>query len=349
MDGQIDQGTQQAWDAVAKLHQSYFTGCVLAASMRLGAARAAELVYQIFCRQRMQRFLPGLKKLGIDQLPPAVAAAQYHYLSNNMGGVAVEYMYENDRKAWIRYSAPRWLWSGNALCGIPSEVSVAMLRGWHAQNGVSLGVPALGFVCTKQAADGQSGLEGYYCEYDRPLEAQERLRFSRFEDAPDFDPAKAPVLASDSWPEARLRKARRNYAMEYVRTLLPTAVDLFGPDEAVATFGVAAYKVGYQYYHEMAAALGLPPGKSAPVFADFVVRLVEAQGDAVYTEDMGEGIRITQSGWGLFKGSADFHPAVFDCFSRLLVGALDAHNHRLTLASVSKSFSASPEFVWLLR
>ena len=48
----------------------------------------------IFRRQQQERFLPGLEKLGLSGLPPAVAAAQYHYLSNWIGGVSVEYMYE---------------------------------------------------------------------------------------------------------------------------------------------------------------------------------------------------------------------------------------------------------------
>ena len=99
-----------------------------------------------------------------------MAAAQYHYLSNWIGGVHVEYMYETDRKAWIRYPPPRWIWKGTAICGVPGEVSRAMLRGWHANNGVALGNPNLGFVCTKQSVDGQDGLEGYYYEYDHPLE-----------------------------------------------------------------------------------------------------------------------------------------------------------------------------------
>lgn len=37
----------------------------------------------------------------------------------------------------------------------------AEVRGWHANNGVLLGDPGLGFVCTKQMVDGQPGLEGY--------------------------------------------------------------------------------------------------------------------------------------------------------------------------------------------
>src|SRR5690606_25929008 len=200
---QTDARSLAAWKAVATLYHAYFTGIVLYTVSRLGTAKAEELVYEVFSHQRRERFLPGLDKLGLSKLPDAVAAAQYHYLSNHIGGVAVEYMYESDRKAWIRYAAPRWIWSGTALCGIPPEVSRAMLAGWHAQNGVMLKNPRMGFVCTKQTVDGQSGLEGYYYEYDHDLLPHERLRFARDEDAPDFDPAKAPKLPTDEWPEAR--------------------------------------------------------------------------------------------------------------------------------------------------
>ena len=151
---------------------------------RRGTADAAEFVFRVFRRQQQERFLPGLEKLGLSHLPPAVAAAQYHYLSNWIGGVHVEYMYESDRKAWIRYPPPRWIWKGTAICGVPGEVSRAMLRGWHANNGVTLGNPKLGFVCTKQSVDGQDGLEGYYCEYDHALELDQRLVFARHLEAP---------------------------------------------------------------------------------------------------------------------------------------------------------------------
>lgn len=187
-----------AWKVVAECYHAWFTGIVLYAVSRKGNDKAAELVYEIFCRQRREKFLPGLQKLGLDKLPHAVAAAQYHYLSNHIGGVCVEFMPEADNKAWIRYAAPRWIWAGAALCGIPPEVSQAMLLGWHSQNGTMLQNHRLGFVCTKQAVDGQSGLEGYYYEYDHELGPHERLRFARQEDAPDFDPQLAPKLPTDT-------------------------------------------------------------------------------------------------------------------------------------------------------
>jgi hypothetical protein len=326
-----EQRQSRAWNAVAHWYHAYFTGLVLYTVSRLGPAKAEEFVHEIFCHQRREKFLPGLEKLGLDRLPHAVAAAQYHYLSNHIGGVPVEYMRESDRKAWIRYAAPRWIWSGAALCGIPPEVSRAMLTGWHAQNGVMLRNPRLGFVCTKQAVDGQSGLEGYYLEYDRDLAPRERLRFSRQEDAPDFDPQAAPKLPTDTWPAARLAKAHRNYAMEYVRSAYPVALQLWGPDAAAHHLRMAARLVGMQFHHETAAGLGGGHGGDARGFAAFLTDLATAQGDAATLRDGAGGFVVRQEGWRFAEGLAAFDPRFADAWNGLHEGAMQAHNRRLRL------------------
>ncbi|QNP50443.1 hypothetical protein [Diaphorobacter aerolatus] len=340
----------EAWRAVASLYHAYFTGIVLFSVSRLGPARARELVYEIFCRQRRERFLPGLKKLNIDHLPPAVAAAQYHYLSNHIGGVSVEYMYESDRKAWIRYAAPRWIWSGTALCGIPPEVSQAMLLGWHAQNGSMLNNPRLGFVCTKQTVDGQSGLEGYYCEYESDLQPHERLRFARHEDAPDFEPAKAPQLPIENWPPARLAKAHRNYAMEYVRSAFPTALELWGPEEATHRLRMAAKMVGMQFYHEVAQGLGAGFAPDAAGFALFLAALGEAHGNPSSIERRGNACVVTQTGWAFREGLDEWVPELGLAWNGLLEGALYAHNRRIQMQfHAHESSSGTSVLTWTLQ
>src|ERR1700710_2073291 len=127
-----------------------------------------------------------------------------------------------------------------------------MLRGWHANNGVALGNLNLGFVCTKQSVDGQDGLEGYYCEYDHPLELDARLVFARHLEAPAFDPATAPALPVASWPKPRLEKAYRNYAMEYVPTAAPVMVKLFGPEDASYLLPLTGKLIVMQYFDEIA-------------------------------------------------------------------------------------------------
>src|SRR5215831_10642613 len=264
--------------AIEHIYHSYLTGLILMLVSRAGAALAADVVFRTFRRQQLARFLPGLKKLGLDKLPHAVACAQYHYLSNQVGGVKVEYVYEGDRKAWVRYPPPRWIWWGTAICGIPSDVSRAMLWGWHANNGVVLGNPRLGFVCTGQTVDGQPGLEGYYKEWDRDLAPEERLQFSPGERCPPFRPELAPRLSDAAWPEERLRKVLRNYAMEYITSILPETIAVLGPDDGGRLAGAAARLVGMQTFDQIARMLGGVEAGAAG-FANLFARLARAQGD----------------------------------------------------------------------
>ncbi|GGJ16514.1 hypothetical protein [Neoroseomonas lacus] len=310
-----------AWEAVGDWYHAWFTGTVLVAVSRRGPAEAAELVFRVFRRQQQQTFLAGLAKLGIDGLPPAVAAARYHYLSNFIGGVGVEYVEESPRKAWIRYPPPRWVWPGATICGIPSEVNAAMLRGWHANNGVMLGRLGLGFVCTGQTVDGDPGLEGYYIEHDRDLAEEERLRFAKHERMPRFDPSQAPSLPSAEWPAERVAKAKRGYAMEYARTVMQEAVALWGAEAGGRLLGQAARLVAMQHYHATAASLGVTG------FAEFLVALAVAEGDASDAVMQPDGsVILTRSRLSLLRGVGDPHPAMLAAWSELLVGSLAAHD-----------------------
>jgi hypothetical protein len=332
------------WRSVADLYHAYFTGLILTVVTRRGTADAAEFVFRVFRRQQQERFLPGLDKLGLSHLPPAVAAAQYHYLSNWIGGVCVEYMHETDRKAWIRYPPPRWIWKGTAICGVPGEVSRAMLRGWHANNGVSLGNPNLGFVCTKQSVDGQDGLEGYYCEYDHPLEPDQRLVFARHLEAPLFDATAAPALPVASWPKPRLEKAYRNYAMEYVRTAAPVMVQLFGPEDAGYLLHLTGKLIGMQYFDEIARSFGLGRG-TAKGFDEFVRAFLEAQDDVA---DIGEDdtiFEIRQQTWKLMADVNDAHSACAKVLEGLFEGLAAGCGRHIAVTMRSEG-GGQPPFVW---
>ena len=347
-----DQAKWAEWRAVANLYHAFFTGLILTVVTRRGTSAAEEFVFRVFRRQQEERFLAGLDKLGLSKLPPAVAAAQYHYLSNWIGGVFVEYMYESDRKAWIRYPTPRWIWQGTAICGIPMEVSRAMLRGWHANNGVALNNLKLGFVCTKQTVDVQDGLEGYYYEHDRDLAVDERLQFARHIEAPQFDPVRAPALPVDAWPKPRLEKAYRNYAMEYVRTAAPVMVQLFGPEDAGHLLHRTAKLIGMQFFPEAAAALagGLTGSFAAGDFAGFLSRVLAAQDDPSAAAEQGGAFTVTQQGWRLMSDVADYHPACGQVLVGLVEGLAAASGRGLSLAvSVPPDGSASGAFVWTVR
>ena len=333
--------------AVATLYHAWLTGLILAVITRKSPHAAEEFVFGLFRRQHLAMFLPGLKKLGLDDEPAAVAAAKYHYFSNQLGGVKVEYYEESPRKAWIRYPPPRWIWKGTAICAIPSKVNRAMLRGWHAHNGVTMGNLRLGFVCTKTTVDGQPGLEGYYFEYDRDLAEEDRLVFSPEECAPFIDPKTLPKLDTDNWPEERRQKANRNYAMEYIRSALTELIALFGPAEAHYLGRLSALQIGMQFKEdvsEMVQATGYSPKD----FTDLFVVLAEAQGDEASIEDNQGDIRIFQKGWRLMRHLPSPHQCVFDCWNGLWEGLLAAHHPHLKWVVKKRLDQGDPYFEWLI-
>ncbi len=321
---------------------------ILTTVTRRGEAAAADLVFGLFRRQHLAKFLPGLATLGLRGLPDAVACAQYHYLSNQLGGVRVEYMYESDRKAWVRYVPPRWIFAGAAVCAVPSSVSRAMLRGWHGHNGVSLGNPRLGFVCTGQATDGQPGLEGYYCEYDRALEPDERVRFAPGETSPAFDPAAAPRVEGADWPAERLRKVARNYTMDYVQGVLQELVARFGPADGRFLGHVTGTLIGMQWYQRVATLLP-PAANDAMGFARLLVALGEAQGDEIDAEPAGDGAVVRQRTWRVMRGARAVAPAAFDAWNGLWEGLLAVHDRRLRLDVTARLDRGDPCFEWRIR
>lgn len=346
--GSIRKADVAAYRAVELIYHSYLTGLILMISSRAGPARAAEVVFRAFRRQQQARFVPGLKKLGLDRLPHAVACAQYHYLSNQVGGVKVEYVYENDRKAWVRYPPPRWIWSGTAICGIPSEVSRAVLKGWHANNGVVLGNPRLGFVCCGQTIDGQPGLEGYYKEWDHDLAPDERLQFSPSERCPPFRADLAPRLSDNEWPQQRLQKVLRNYSMEYIASIVPEAVATLGPDAGGYLAGAAARLVGMQTFDEVAALLG-GVEKGAAGFAAAFARLAAGQGDDAELLIERSTATVRQKSWRLMADRDEFHSAVFDAWNELWVGAALAHDRFMRIEVTERRDRGDPFWCWQFR
>jgi hypothetical protein len=334
--------------AVAGLYHAYFTGLILTLVTRRDAATAAEWVFRVFRHQHHEKFLSSFDKLGLRDMPDAVACAAYHYLSNGIGGVSVEFMRESDRKAWVNFVPPRWIYPGASICGVPSEVSRAILRGWYAQNGVSLGNPRLGFVCTAQTTDGQHGLAGYFLEHDRELAPEERLQFRPGELAPPFDPAQAPQLPHAEWPAERLAKAERNYAMEYIRTGLPRLVELLGPAEAAYLGRAAGRLIGAQMYRETAWLLGCvnagPEG-----FARYMAGLASGEGDEARISHDGGAVLVHRPGWRLMRDLAAVSPAVFEAWNGLLEGALAVHDRFLVLETLARVDYGDPEFVWRIR
>jgi len=345
------------WRAVAALYNALLTATVVALVARRGAATAREYVFQHFRRQHLEKFLPGLKKLGLEGEPHAVACALYHYHSNALGGVLTEVVCESARKAWVRYPPPRWMWRGSAIAAIPHEVSAAMLHGWHGHNGVSLGNPRLGFVCTGMTVDGQPGLEGYYLEHDRALAPGERLRFAYGEQSmPRFDAASAPRLDSAQWPAERLQRAHRSYAIEYLRTLLPTLQAVLGAAHAREELGRVARLIGLQYHAELSTALGSGTnlsagnGASAIEYARWLAAMQRAHGETLELNEEGAAPCVRLSGWRLAADLQLEDPlAAFDAWNALWEGACAAHDRFLVLETRRTQQEKRWDIEWRVR
>jgi len=262
----------------ARVHHVYLLGLLLMISTRKGPEAMGEWMFRLFRRQHEDKFLSSFEKLGLDGLPDAVACARYHVLANSIGGVPVEYMYESDRKAWVRFRYPRWWLDGPTLCGVPEEANRGFMDGWYAHNGVSLGNPRLGFVCVSQDVTGEFGFCGYFQEYDHDLEPGDRLRFASGELPPLFDAAAQPAPPAEHWSAERLVKANRNYSVEFVRNAVCELIPVIGLEAVRTLGGLAARLIGLQYFAETARALGIPDGDAGDA-ARLLRRAFSGMGD----------------------------------------------------------------------
>ena len=332
------------------LYKQFMIGILLSLAHRVGAQRGADVVFRSFRRQQREKFLPGLDKLGLRGLPHAVACAQYHYLANALGGVKVEWIPESDRKSWVRFPPPRWMYDGVAICGIPSEMSRATMRGWHSNNGVLLGNLRLGFVCTSQTTDGGAGLTGYYIEEEHELSPEERLRFAPGEKPP----ATVGRFPTVEWDEHHRAKVMRNYSMEYVRSLISAMCEVLGPAEAGFIGHLAGRQIGMQFHDSLCAALGHQsrPGKAAISAARLLERLALAHGDKV-SVDVGSSDDVavlTQETWR-FGSGLNLPREGFDAWCGLWEGLAAVHGGGpgVTLLQIQRPDFGDPIIQWRLR
>ncbi len=319
--------------AMAELHHQYLLGLELMVATREGPDVIGDWMFRLFRRQHEEKFLSSFEKLGLADLPHAVACAKYHVLSNSMGGVAVEYAEESDTKAWVRFRYPRWMYDGAVICGVPVEASRGFLKGWYGQNGVSLKNPRLGFVCVSEDMTGQFGLCGYFKEFDHDLSEDERLSFAPDERPPAFDPSIQPAPPAAEWSEERLAKASRNYAAEYIRNGLTELARVLGRQRTEELAKHAARLTGLQYGASLRSQLGTDDG-GVEQAASLMARALSGMGDEiVQVECTATGAELAQQGTRLVRGlphnEADL---ILSCWEEIWRGVLNSHRAFMSLA-----------------
>ena len=324
--------TSATLSAQAELHHRYFLGLQLMVATREGPEAVGDWMFRLFRRQHNEKFLSSFGKLGLDGQPDAVACAKYHVLSNRIGGVAVDYIEESATKAWVRFRYPRWMYDGPAICGVPIEASRGFLRGWYAQNGVSLNNPRLGFVCVSEDMSGQYGLCGYFREYDRDLGEDERLVFAPGERPPAYDPGRQPALPPAEWNEERLARARRNYAIDYVRNGIGALVQAIGEAKALAHGRLAARLTGLQQYRHLADGVGAADGGPEDA-AGFLRAMFLGMGDGAELEETGDGVvTLRQTGLRIARGLAGAErDNLLACWIELWLGTVASHRRFMTV------------------
>ncbi|MEL6664176.1 MAG: hypothetical protein AAFR33_14365 [Pseudomonadota bacterium] len=337
---------QAAIAAQAELHHQYFLGLQLMVAVEESRQTVFDWMFRLFRRQHEEKFLSSFEKLGLDGLPPAVACAKYHVLSNSMGGVAVEYMPESDTKAWVRFRYPRWMYAGPAICGIPVEASRGFLHGWYAQNGVSLGNPRLGFVCVSEDVTGQFGLCGYFKEYDRDLAGDERLVFAPDVRPPPYDPAAQPVPPAAEWSQARLAKANRNYAVEYIRNGISALTEVIGRERTLELAKRAARLTGLQQFPAMASSLDAVDGRPEDA-GRFLCAIMAGMGDTCEMETAGDGsVCVVQSGLRIVRGlDGTDRDDLLACWIEIWRGAI--HSQRAFMDVACET--AAEQLTWTIK
>lgn len=230
-------------------------------------------------------YLDGLRKLGIAGDPPAVAAAKYHYLSNTIGGMNLQYIEETPKKVWIRYVHPDEWNSGSGMVALPASVQRATFMAWHARNAQKMQCPRLGYVCTKVWEDGEPYNEGYFIEYDHDISPDETVAFRQTSRTPPFDPGAVPVLDPTEWPLERVLRARQKYAAGYVSTNVEALLNRYGVETACHIVAQTCAMVAVQNHEDLTARLGVA-GSDLGTVAQLLMKLAEGEGEApVLLED----------------------------------------------------------------
>ncbi len=167
------------------------------------------------------------------------------------------------------------------------------------------------------------------------------------------DWANQPRLETANWPEERRQRTFRAYALEYLRTMLPTLQELLGPADAQVELGRVARLVGLQFHEETARDMGLPTDvergdlSSARDFGRWLAGILEAHGEAIETTERHGAVTVIQTGWRAVREITLADPLkAFDAWNELWLGAAAAHDRFLAVQTTRSLDERNWEIAW---
>jgi hypothetical protein len=251
-------GAENPFGLACRFWQLVFAGLTTMTFREKGAEGVTHLWARLLAGSQQESFLAGLDKLGIDRHgPPAVVAGQYHYLTNVIGGLHMQYIEESPQKVWNRNMGPMWAYPGLSMLALPPQLRRVIMATWHPQDGRMLGSRRLGWVITKTQMEGEPYDEGYFQEYPYDLSDSELVRYELAARTPECDIARQPVLDPRAWPPIRIFKARRGYTRGYVMAAVDGLLALYGEQ-------ATAYMLRQRSGEPVHARAGRRPGRRGP-------------------------------------------------------------------------------------
>jgi hypothetical protein len=289
-----------------------FSGLTAVTFREMGEKAVNDLWFRVLTSHQGDRYAEGLRRLGIANDPPAVAAAKYHYFTNMIGGLEMEYVRESDTKVWIRYLAPMWTYAGVAIMAMPASVRRTVFSAWHPRNGRYMGCPRLGYVATKFSMDGDPYDEGYFIEYDHDITEEDTFRIELARHTPEFHAESAPRLDPTLWPEARILKARPKFSAGYVQATIDSLYWAFGELKTHQIVRTTMRLLAIQMAPQLAAQAGLTE-KTVRQIVRFHYTLLTSMRRVVELEDLGTDTgRIIVRSYEPFD--EHYPPALHDAF-----------------------------------
>jgi len=258
MNSGIDNRVEERCNFASTFWWAYVSGITSMVYRQRGESDLLHIWYLILSGEQKDRYLDGLKKLGIkDNEPPAIRAAKYHYFSNIIGGLNMQFIEESPKKVWLRYMGPNGTYPGVGMIAAPARQRRTVFSSWHARNGELMGCPRLGFVGTKGTSEGDPYDEGYFKEYDHDLSLEERIQFEVVQKTPEFSASLAPKLDPAIWPKERILKGMRNFAGDYLKKTVAVLQSMYGELETNAILRKSMRCIAVQFTYTFASNLGV--------------------------------------------------------------------------------------------